>query len=116
MGFLSLAIGFWKWMPTVIALNEAQRALKGSHDELEAKVEERTNSLNATNEQLREGIAERKQAEESLRESMEELERFNRLSVGRELRMIELKEEVNALLRELGREEEYRVDSGDAEA
>ena len=36
-----------------------------------------------------------------------ELEDFNRMAVGRELRMIEMKREVNALLRELGRAERY---------
>jgi PAS domain S-box-containing protein len=42
-------------------------------------------------------ITERKQAEEALKISNEELTRFNRVSVGRELRMIELKQEINAL-------------------
>jgi PAS domain-containing protein len=51
-------------------------------------------------------ITERKQAEEALREShaqlqshAEELTRFNDTAVGRELRMIELKKEVNELCR-----------------
>jgi PAS domain S-box len=51
-------------------------------------------------------ITDRKRAEEALRQShaelqghAEELERFNRLAVGREERMIELKKEVNELCR-----------------
>lgn len=48
-------------------------------------------------------ITEQKQGETALRERNEELERFNRASVGRELDMIALKREVNALARELGR-------------
>ena len=47
-----------------------------------------------------------RQAEEAKRRN-EELERFNRLTVGRELDMIELKQRVNALSRELGREPPY---------
>lgn len=59
-------------------------------------------------------ITERKQAEIELqrqtlevRRRNEELERFNRASVGRELRMIELKRHINQLDSELGRESEY---------
>ena len=61
-----------------------------------------------------EDITERKQAEEALRKQAgelagrnAELERFNRASVGRELDMIELKQQVNGLSRELGREPPY---------
>lgn len=42
-------------------------------------------------------ITRRKRAEEALRAANEELTRFNRAMVGRELRMIELKKEVNEL-------------------
>jgi len=44
-------------------------------------------------------ITERKEADEHMRATLEKVERFNRLAVGREMRMIELKEEVNALAR-----------------
>ncbi len=40
-------------------------------------------------------------------ERLEELEQFNLLAVGRELKMIELKIEVNTLLREQGRGKKY---------
>jgi len=42
---------------------------------------------------------------------MNDLERFNRLTVDRELRMIELKKEVNDLLEKAGMEKKYRVGS-----
>jgi two-component system sensor histidine kinase UhpB len=54
-------------------------------------------------------ITDRKRAEEALRQQTEELRTrnkeltmFNRVTVGRELRMIELKQEVNELCRRLG--------------
>ena len=49
-------------------------------------------------------ISERKQAEEELAQRNNELERFNRVSVNRELDMIALKKRVNALHLELGRD------------
>ena len=52
-------------------------------------------------------ITERKKAEEERQKSMAELERFNRLTVGRELRMIELKQEVNQLYERLGEKPPY---------
>lgn len=52
-------------------------------------------------------ISERAQAEEVLRRNNEELERFNAAMVGRELAMVELKAQINALARELGRAPPY---------
>jgi PAS domain S-box-containing protein len=62
-------------------------------------------------------ITERKKAEEAvnrqaeeLRRGNEELERFNRISVGRELRMVELKKEVNELLDLAGKPLRYKTE------
>ena len=62
-------------------------------------------------------ITDRKQAEEALREShaqlqsrAEELARFNDAAVGRELRMIELKKEVNELCRQQGQAARYPLE------
>jgi PAS domain S-box-containing protein len=49
-----------------------------------------------------EDITERRLADEVLKKRAAELERFHRLSVGRELQMIELKKEVNALAKQAG--------------
>ncbi len=54
-------------------------------------------------------VTERKESEEALQQQMQKLQRFNTMSVGRELRMIELKKEMNALLAELGREPKYVI-------
>lgn len=54
-------------------------------------------------------ITERKKTEEDLRRKMEELERFSRMAIGREKEMIRLKDEVNSLLTELGREAKYKI-------
>jgi len=50
---------------------------------------------------------ELKEAETKLKKRVEELEKFNKLVVGRELRMQELKKEVDDLLKKLGRGPKY---------
>ena len=52
---------------------------------------------------------ERKRAAEDLKEQYAELERFHKVTVGRELRMIELKQEVNSLLKAAGQAEKYKI-------
>ncbi|HVU35184.1 MAG TPA: PAS domain S-box protein [Opitutaceae bacterium] len=52
-------------------------------------------------------ITARKRTEAALERSNAELRRFNQLAVGRELKIVELKQEVNALSRELGRQPPY---------
>ena len=67
-------------------------------------------------------ITDRKRAEiqlqrhsDELRRRNDELERFNRASIGRELRMVELKQEINALRRRLGEPPPYAEDTLSAE-
>ena len=55
-------------------------------------------------------ITERKETEEQLKKKMHDLERFNAITVDRELRMVELKKEVNALLKKAGEKPQYRVE------
>jgi len=52
---------------------------------------------------------ERMKMDAELKEYVADLERFNRLVVGREERMIQLKEEINGLMEKLGQEKRYRV-------
>ena len=61
-------------------------------------------------------ITERKQAEAQLTNSNEELNRFNRLMAGRELRTIELKQQVNELAAQLGQPRPYPLAFLDAAA
>jgi PAS domain S-box-containing protein len=54
-------------------------------------------------------ITEHKKAEEQQKRLMKDLEDLNKIMTGRELRMIELKQEVNKLSEELGRSAPYGV-------
>lgn len=53
-------------------------------------------------------ITEQRRNQQELQERMDELQRFNRLTMGREDRMIALKQEVNALLQAQGLAKKYR--------
>ncbi len=55
-------------------------------------------------------ISERKKAEKEIKKKVEELERLNNSMVGRELKMIELKKEINELREKLGLNKKYTVD------
>ena len=54
-------------------------------------------------------ITERNQAEKELKERMEDLERFSNLTVDREEKMIQLKDEINTLLGQMCQEEKYKI-------
>jgi hypothetical protein len=54
-------------------------------------------------------ITERLQAEKELKERMEEMERFSRLTIDREVKMIQLKEEINVLLEQAGKGKKYKI-------
>jgi polar amino acid transport system substrate-binding protein len=54
-------------------------------------------------------IAERKQMEEELRRNVDELERFSKVAFGREKKMIQLKQEINELMLQLGKVEKYKI-------
>lgn len=55
-------------------------------------------------------ITERKRAEEEVKATNEELRRFNSVAVGRELRMIEMKKEVNELCKRVGETARYPLE------
>jgi len=75
-------------------IQQRDSALIDARDKLESRVKERT--------------AELSEARDKVQIHASQLQRFNRLAVGRELRMSELKSEINGLLGELGHERKYR--------
>ncbi|MBE3122452.1 MAG: PAS domain S-box protein [Thermoplasmata archaeon] len=52
-------------------------------------------------------ITDRKKAEEKLKEKIDELEKYKKLTVGRELKMIEMKKEIDELCNKLGEKPRY---------
>lgn len=81
-----------QYKQAVVELEDAATARERAHQELERTVSA-----------LRE-------SEAGLRAQADELTRFNRVAVGRELRMINLKQEVNDLCRRQGEPARYRLD------
>ncbi|MDD2733318.1 MAG: hypothetical protein PHF56_05215 [Desulfuromonadaceae bacterium] len=71
-----------------------KRSLEKSRDELEMRVKERTEELWRMNTELEQRV---KQRTAELEERNAELHKMNRLFVGRELRMVELKEKIREL-------------------
>ena len=59
----------------------AQKALQKAHDELERKVAERTADLSSANTRLQQEVAERTQAERTLRSAQDELVQAGKLAV-----------------------------------
>lgn len=71
-------------------------------------LDSKTNRLTGVIEYVRD-ITERRRAEGETRVKMREIERLNKLFIGREHRMIELKREVNTLLERLGQPKKYET-------
>jgi PAS domain S-box-containing protein len=58
---------------------------------------------------VREDITERRQLNRDMQAHLEELERINRMTINREEKMLQLKEEINALLVKMGQEKKYKI-------
>ena len=81
-------------------INKYQTNLEEAKTVLEIKVKARTSEL----EELAKGLDEKaKQRTKELQERVNELEKFQRLAVGRELKMIALKKEIKGLEMELAK-------------
>jgi hypothetical protein len=78
----------------VIELEKTKNALEEAKTVLEIKVRARTRELQELIERQEEIIKERTQ---ELQEKIEELEKFQKIAVGRELKMIELKKKIEEL-------------------
>jgi methyl-accepting chemotaxis protein len=75
-------------------LAEAKKKLEDVNYNLEEKVKERTSELENLKNSLEKMVSERT---EELKQKVGELEQINKLMVGRELKMMELKEEIERL-------------------
>jgi HAMP domain-containing protein len=64
----------------------------------------------SSRDELNKEIEERKKAQAKLQQQMEELRQFNRLMVDREIRMIQLKKEINILCKRAGEPPRYEID------
>lgn len=95
-------------------LKETQLKLKIKEEEVEEKTSElskRIKDLEHSRKEIEESrlatlniLEDVEEARLALQERIEELEKFNKLAVGRELRMIDLKEEIERLQDELGKQ------------
>lgn len=79
-------------------LTEKERELREAKTALEIKVEARTEELKELAENLEEQVRERTR---ELQEKISELQKFQKLTVGRELKMIEFKREIKELKNQL---------------
>jgi hypothetical protein len=112
LSFLSglLIVGILSWLLVVInradkqlieryeAWERAQASLAEARDVLEIRVRARTKELQELVERQEEIIKERTK---ELQEKIAELEKFQKIAIGRELRMVELKREIERLKKEL---------------
>lgn len=81
----------------VESLKKSQRALEEAKTSLEIRVKSRTKEL----EELTEGLEEKvKERTKELQKRISELERFRRVTIARELKMIELKKDIKRLKKE----------------
>jgi len=87
-----------------------EEKLRKAYGELELRVQNRTEELQIANSELEEEITLRRRAEAVVQQYVEELTHFNSAMVGRELRMIELKKEVNELCKSAGQSPHYSLD------
>ncbi len=95
---------------------DSEQKLHQSTAELSRQVEARTAELEEANIRLRQQIQHQAEQEKQLSEQLAELERFNRLTVGRELRMIQLKREVNEMAAKAGLEAPYDLSGMEEQA
>jgi HAMP domain-containing protein len=93
----------------------------GQHlDAMRASIKQLFEDLNASREKLEEysrtleqkvEVRTQEQASslQELKRTVEELEQFSKLAIGREIKMIQLKKEINELLDQLGQGEKYEI-------
>lgn len=90
-------------------LLQAQDELEAMNERLEEMIQERT-------AELMKEITKRKEVEEVLQSQLKELQRWYNTMLDREDRVMELKNEVNALLKEAGKPAKYAGEPGGGES
>ena len=78
---------------------------------IESVLADRTAELEEINGKLHQQIRDRKDALAESETIRRELEEFNKVAVGRELKMLEMKKRLNKLLKELGKDEYYNIET-----
>jgi bacterioferritin (cytochrome b1) len=86
-----------------LALEKKTKELEGAKAVLEKRVKVRTKELQELTEGQEETIAKRTK---EIEERAEDLEKFHHLAVGRELKMVEMKKELQKLKEKLGKDKE----------
>jgi len=84
-------------------LEALNQQLHASEQQLRASEQQ----LRASNQQLEAKEQALQKSQTQLMEKLAQVEQFNKIMVGRELKMIQLKEEINALLEEMGKPKKY---------
>lgn len=91
-----------------LTFNEMAAKLKASYEYLEEKVKERTKELDAANQQLKASGQQLRAAnqqlvaaQKQLQEKVSEMERFHKLTIGREEKILELKERIREIEEQL---------------
>jgi uncharacterized protein (DUF2132 family) len=95
---------------TVAAEKKKAEELEALNQQLRASEQQLRTSeqqLKAANQQLEAKEQALQKSQTELKEKLAEVERFNKVMVGRELTMIKLKEEINSLLEEMGKPKKY---------
>jgi hypothetical protein len=90
-------------------LAEQAEALATLNRTLDGRVAERTAELLKAVTNLEGEVAKRRITEEALEAKVRQMENLNRVMVDREMRMVEMKQEVDVLLQELGRPVKYEA-------
>ncbi len=88
-----------------IILRDGRTRVVNTHGEITFDAEDRPLRMIGTFQD----ITERKKMETEMSQNINDLERFSSMAVGREEQMIELKKEVNNLLKKSGRDKKYKI-------
>jgi len=100
LGLTGLGIGYWNLRSSEKKREKAEKELETALGTVEEQVRTRTLELHTE-------IEERMRAETMIRRQLDELKTWQRMIVGREERNLELKHEVNDLLKQLGKQAKY---------